>query len=371
MPLSLLAQLNVATKGTLPDEVPETSGLVFVNSRLYTHNDSGNTPQLFEIDTLSLQVSRTITVENAQNVDWEDLALDDNYFYIGDIGNNNGDRRDLVIYRVSVGEVETSDVVMAEQITYAYEDQISFDSSPNSDWDAEALAVLGDELLVFTKEWQQMGSKVYTIPKTPGNYTITPVASLSVNGLVTAATYNDATEVLYLLGYSQLLQPFLYKVENLTTIAGLNTAGEKINLIAGFSQAEGLTQVSENRYLFSSEEFNSSSPPLDLPATLYGFNTADFVEEANPGGGDPPPQEGAGGLSFYIPFGEKMLEYSLDSPEEIQARAIFDTSGRRVNYLVGNAIQGSSIDLSTLGSAVYYLTFYLQTRTISKPFFLD
>lgn len=370
-PFFLSAQLNVTAKGTMPQEVPETSGLVFLNGKLYTHNDSGNTPQLFEVDTLNLEVSRTITIENAENVDWEDLASDDNYLYIGDFGNNNGDRRDLTIYRVSIGEVETSDLVMAGQISFTYEDQTSFESSPNSDWDAEALTVLGDELLVFTKEWQLMGSKVYAIPKTPGNYTVTSVASLSVNGLVTAATYNEATEVLYLLGYSQLLQPFLYKVENLNSIAGFSSGGEKINLNIGFAQAEGLTNVSENRYLFSSEEFFSSSPPLALAATLYGFNTTDFVEEENPGEGNPPPVEGDGGLSFYIPFGEKLLEYSLDTPEEIQARAIFDTSGRRVNYLVGNEIQGSSIDLSTLGSAVYYLTFYLPTKTISKPFFLD
>jgi hypothetical protein len=33
-------------------------------------------------------VLRTVAITNATNVDWEDIAQDASYIYIGDIGNN-------------------------------------------------------------------------------------------------------------------------------------------------------------------------------------------------------------------------------------------------------------------------------------------
>ena len=62
----------------LPEDVPESSGLIFYNNRLITHNDSGNLPRLYEMDTLSSQVIRTIRIDNATNIDWEDITQDDN-----------------------------------------------------------------------------------------------------------------------------------------------------------------------------------------------------------------------------------------------------------------------------------------------------
>ena len=41
---------------------------------------------------------RTIKIDNAKNDDWEELAEDDEFIYIGDFGNNNGKRKNLCIY---------------------------------------------------------------------------------------------------------------------------------------------------------------------------------------------------------------------------------------------------------------------------------
>ena len=59
------------------------------------------------------------------------------------------------------------------------------------------------------------------------------------------------------------------------------------------------------------------------------------------------------------------------APEPVYGRAIFDVQGRRVQFTPARDFQGGEIDLTGLRSAVYYLTFYLQGKTISKPFFLD
>ena len=70
---TVLSAQTVSFLGTLPDSVKETSGLILYDGKLITHNVSGNTAQLFEIDTLSLMVTRVVNVSNAENIDWEDI----------------------------------------------------------------------------------------------------------------------------------------------------------------------------------------------------------------------------------------------------------------------------------------------------------
>ncbi len=81
-------------------DIAETSGLVFFDNRLITHNDSGGMNALYEINTGTGNISRTVTIQNATNVDWEDICTDNDYIYIGDFGNNNGNRTNLKIYKV-------------------------------------------------------------------------------------------------------------------------------------------------------------------------------------------------------------------------------------------------------------------------------
>jgi hypothetical protein len=70
----------------------------------WTFNDSKNTPTLFAFDEQG-EPRGTFQVAGAANVDWEALQMgpagDGGYaLYIGDIGDNQGKRREGVIYRV-------------------------------------------------------------------------------------------------------------------------------------------------------------------------------------------------------------------------------------------------------------------------------
>ena len=96
-----------ATIATIKDKsVVESSGLAA--SRLtpgayWTHNDDG--PFIYAFDTRgnSLGVFR---VEGAKARDWEDIATGPgpeqgkSYLYIGDIGDNNSTRKEIVVYRI-------------------------------------------------------------------------------------------------------------------------------------------------------------------------------------------------------------------------------------------------------------------------------
>ena len=100
--ISLQAQIeNITEKYNLPNSISETSGLLFYNGKLITHNDSGDAANLYELDTIRGNITRTITISNATNSDWEDITQDDTHIYIGDFGNNsNGNRQDLKIYKI-------------------------------------------------------------------------------------------------------------------------------------------------------------------------------------------------------------------------------------------------------------------------------
>jgi len=117
--------------------------LVYIGNKLITHTDSGGTAELYEINTVTGTVERTVTITNATNVDWEDITYDDTYINIGDIGNNSGVRKDLKTYRILRSNFETSTSVIAEVITYGYNDQPRIDTGNpqpnNNNFDAEAL----------------------------------------------------------------------------------------------------------------------------------------------------------------------------------------------------------------------------------------
>ena len=165
-----VSQSDIRSLGTLPQEILETSGLIFYNGSLITHNDSGNTSELYELDVETLEITRTIRVLNAENSDWEDISQDSDFIYIGDIGNNQGSRQDLGILKIAKVDFDTSNEVNAERINFLYEDQTNFTATSDSDFDAEALFALDDNLFVLTKQWRSEGTVAYKIPKTPGTF---------------------------------------------------------------------------------------------------------------------------------------------------------------------------------------------------------
>ena len=116
----LSAQIQAEVLDTLPAIIWETSGLVPFGEQWITHNDSGDSPQLYVIDKTSADNLRIVSIENANHIDWEDVAFDDTYLYIGDFGNNLGDRQDLRIYRVLLSDL-VGDTATAEVIEFSFE----------------------------------------------------------------------------------------------------------------------------------------------------------------------------------------------------------------------------------------------------------
>lgn len=190
----------------LSEEIRETSGLTFSDGFLWTHNDDRDT-NIYAIDTLSGNIRRAIFLNEVFNFDWEEIASDENYFYIGDIGNNfTGNRKNLQILRLekSSNKIDT--------IAFSYDNQINFsEAKPNkSDFDAEAFIVTSSHIYIFTKQWTSKNTACYKIPNSPGKYIAENIGEIKVNGLITGAVLVENT--LVFCGYSKKVKPFLFFV---------------------------------------------------------------------------------------------------------------------------------------------------------------
>ncbi len=204
------ARFEVIVK-ELPEAVEETSGLIFWNGGLWTHNDSFNAPVLSKLDTLSGEVLQTITLAEAENFDWEDIAQDEKFIYIGDFGNNLGNRKNLGIYKITKKDIpERGDVsVTAEVIRFVYADQTSYEKANRSnDYDCEAMISAGDSLFLFSKNWVDLKTRMYALPKIPGDYVVHPLAEMDTDGMVTGADINERGELVF-IGYKNY-QPLVW-----------------------------------------------------------------------------------------------------------------------------------------------------------------
>ncbi|MDC6388655.1 hypothetical protein PP182_08170 [Maribacter sp. PR1] len=371
----LTAQHTVTELGMLDVTISESSGLLFFNDRLITHNDSGNEAILYEIDTTSLTIVRQVTVINVENKDWEALTQDETHIYIGDFGNNVGTRTDLSIYKIDKNQYLEQDQVVAEIIEFRYEDQTEFDNDGNSDWDAEAFIAMDNQLVVLTKQWQSLGSVAYSIPKIAGNHLATRIGEISDIGLVTDATFDNVSNELFVLGYSSILTPFLLKFENAAPSSIFNPDYQEYELGLSFVQTEGITRTSENQLYFTSEFFSRQTPAITSEARIFNL---EFVAENNSGDGpnepevpdETPENETEEAIIIYRDASLGEFLYTINTTNTVFGGSIFDSSGRMVWTSEENIATTGYISRSLGRPGIFYFAAYLNTGILSVPFAL-
>ncbi len=273
--LTVQEHFTIQRLATLSPKLKESSGLAVIEGRLFTHNDSGGSATIYEIDHFG-QIVRSVEIAGATNVDWEDLAQDESYLYIADIGNNSGDRKDLKIYKIAKEKLLTEERVTCETISFHYEDQTAFDPAPfKTAYDAEALIAYGNKLYIFTKNWLTKETTIYALPKEQGSYTAGKVQSYPLGFLVTSATYNDKAERLILTGYSSITaRKQSIAVTDLPPEAAWRSENIKIvnpeNSSRGFRQIEAIACDGAEVYITSEE---MSHPLLGKhPASLFSVD---------------------------------------------------------------------------------------------------
>ena len=198
---------------TLPTILKESSGLYYTDGNLWTFGDSGNANWIFKIDTLTGAILQIVIIQNFPNEDWEDITADSEYIYIGDFGNNDGNRKDLKILKVKKSDINTSSLqvsVNAEAINFSYADQLDFEANSNTDYDCEAMAAIGNYLYIYAKDGGNLQTRCYKLPKDTGTYTVVPLETFNTAGKVTSAAFNPVTKELMLGGYmNKKIFPFI------------------------------------------------------------------------------------------------------------------------------------------------------------------
>lgn len=250
---------------TLSDTLRETSGMVYWNGWLWTHNDDTD-PHLYAIDTTDGHIVKKVEILNVVNTDWEEISQDNDYFYLGDFGNNgNGNRQDLNILRIAKTALTGSQgTVTADKILFSYQDQTSFTpaGNNNTDFDCEAFIAGTDSLYLFTKQWVSHKTKIYALPKVPGTYSAVPKAEYNVGGLVTGATYIPGKKTVVLSGYSTFVQPFvclLYDYQDNRFFSGNK---RKITMSLPLHQTEAIATCNGLNFFLTNEAFAGVPPKL-------------------------------------------------------------------------------------------------------------
>ncbi len=286
------ASVNVAQSWILPPAMVETSGLIFWNNRFWTHNDNSDT-HLYALDTNQINGYQLYAIPGVSNKDWEELAQDDAYVYIGDFGNNaNGNRTDLHILRIEKQSL-LAQMPLVDTIRFSYALQTNFNPAGpnNTDFDCEALVVSSDSIYLFTKEWVGQGSSLYVLPKEPGNHVARFKAAYHVQGLVTGAAYLEDRKLVILCGYSTLLQPFLFLLYDFRERDFFSGNKRKVTVNLPLHQVEGIATANGLTCFISNERFSQSiittvqqMHRLDLSGFLSDYLLSTAGREAPAGG---------------------------------------------------------------------------------------
>ncbi len=304
------AQVSSATilVGELPNEIEETSGLIFHNGKLWTHNDSEGEPVLYSIDTATGEILERKTISGVTNIDWEDLAKDATNIYIGDFGAMNTNPR---IIRIKIEDLENSELSTIEpriiNFTYGNPDYPEPDYSvTNTRFDCEAFIAKDDTLFLFSKNWVDHDVYLYAIPN-KANYfhTITPIDTLHLDYLVCAADYDYRTNTVSLLGYtydvSGLIpesRPYLTLLRNFEgnkffsgTVETTELSSVGLTDIIRYNQTEGIAFRDSSRLWITNEKYTRSGITLkaklrqltiDNPITVNDDEMPSFPEEPAP-----------------------------------------------------------------------------------------
>ncbi len=257
----------------LPIEIKETSGLFFWNDLLWTHNDDKDN-FIYGIDTSSGKIAKKIQLKLLTNFDWEEIRQDEKHLYIGDIGNNYGNRKDLRIYRIEKEKLINGNFTY-DTISFKYnlQKEIKKNKPNTTNFDCEAFVILNDSIYIFTKEWTSRKSSIYVLPNQPGKYIAKFKSIIDVKGLITGATFIEKTNKIILCGYSKTLQPFLFLLYDFKE-TNFNLANKRrIEIDLPFHQIEGVELVNDKLFL-TNEKF--SKPIIEITNKLFSLIMNEF-----------------------------------------------------------------------------------------------
>src|SRR5688500_18752370 len=257
------AACRVADAGRpLPREAHESSGLAQsrrTQSLFWTHNDAGNEPVLLAVDARGTLAGR-VRVDGAAMEDWEDLSAAPcggaDCLYIGDIGDNDGARGSITVYRIEEPAPDAETSAPATAMRGRYEGGAR---------DAEALFVLGSRVHVVTKG-RTGPIELYRFPSAGDGRAIVTLervrelmpAPRSSADRVTAAAASPDGRWVAVRTYRTL---YLYRADSLTSGSGAKAEAITMDLRPlKEAKGEGVALANDGTVWLSSEAAKKAPP---------------------------------------------------------------------------------------------------------------
>ena len=269
----------------LTQNLNENSALIYWDNQIVTLNDGGNEAALFFLNNNGA-VLRKVIVDQANNVDWEALTQDNNNIYIGDFGNNYGNRNNLCVYKISKNDITNSinDTVSALKMNFVYGNQSNFSSALNANnFDCEAFFYHMDSLHLFTKDWLDLKTRHYVLPSHwIDTVNAVQVDSFLIDGLITDATIDSSSNHAMLLGYknngNNIYTSFIWILSDYSEHHYFSGNKRRIEIgnMFNLSQTEGITLIDSTQGYISSEQISSV---ITIPAKLFQFNFQNYFSQ--------------------------------------------------------------------------------------------
>lgn len=262
----------------LSEQIRETSGLIFWDEVLWTINDNTDT-RLYLLNTATAEIISNYLLPGVVNQDWEDIAQDEGFIYVGDFGNNSGNRSDLHILRIEKLSLQSGDPSI-DTIWFTFSDQQNLVPSGfnQTEFDCEAFVVSSDSIYLFTKQWLSGFTTQYALLKLPGSYTAQKRNNFDTKGQITGASFLEQERVLVLCGYTGLMQPFLYLFYDYPGYAFFSGNQKRVNISLPFHQIEGVATSNGLEYYVSNES-SGTSQIVKIPQKLHVIDLSEYLKE--------------------------------------------------------------------------------------------
>lgn len=247
--LKLISNLSKTLEEVSGTEVVSNSKLIWML------NDGGNKSKIYGVSKKG-KILKVLTV-NAKNNDWEDLTSDEKgNLYIGDFGNNESRRKNLMILKINAKDLLSSDKVEVEKIRFYYPNQTNFSTKTKQlFFDAESFFYYKNSFYIFTKSRvkSKLGkTSLYRIPATKGNHRAEFISDFNnceaMNCWITSADISNDGKKVALLSPSSVLIFSDYEKDDF--LSGKLT---KISFNYN-SQKEGITFKDNNTVLITDEK---------------------------------------------------------------------------------------------------------------------
>ncbi|WP_068599028.1 hypothetical protein [Vaginella massiliensis] len=271
---SIYIETNQLRSLVLPEKIIEISALEFDQQStpdtplFWALNDSHNANEIYLFDGLTGEVTNTVILDGVPNTDWEEITQDEDFIYVGDFGNNLGNRKDLTIYTLDKNLIDYSkatQTVTVDKIEFYYPEQDTFKiKNRKNDYDLEAFFAYNGKLHLFSKEWASLKTTHYTLdPKIKEKQAAKKINTFHTQFLVTAAHISEhpATKGVYLLGYTKEGIAFInwYDLEegNEDFLSAKNIKVIPFGFASDLGQLEGISvNPQRNEVCASGEELN-------------------------------------------------------------------------------------------------------------------